>query len=230
MSPAVLERFFRRQVLPALDEVRLDHDAEDPIFALRKLVGDILRHLELQLEFLVAVGVRKIDHDARRKRRRRDFLGCRVDVRCIVVGLLAAAQDNVTILVTRRRHDRVAAFGHREEMVRRLRGADAASMAMRTLPSVPFLKPTGHDKPEASSRCTCDSVVRAPMAPQAIRSAVYCGVIVSRNSVAHGRPSSLISSSRPRARRSPSLMRKLLSRRGSLISPFQPTVVRGFSK
>jgi hypothetical protein len=34
----------------------------------------------------------------------------------------------------------------------------------------------------------------------------------------------------PRARRTPSLMRKLLSRRGSLISPFQPTVVRGFSK
>ena len=105
-----------------------------------------------------------------------------------------------------------------------------ASTAMRMLPSVPFLKPTGQDRPEASSRCTCDSVVRAPMAPQAMRSAVYCGVMVSRNSVAQGRSSSLISSRMRRARRMPSLMRKVLSRRGSLISPFQPTVVRGFSK
>ena len=105
-----------------------------------------------------------------------------------------------------------------------------ASSAMRTLPSVPFLKPTGHDSPEASSRCTCDSVVRAPIAPQEIRSAMYCGVIMSRNSVPAGMPIALMSSSSPRASRSPSLMSKLPSSRGSLISPFQPTVVRGFSK
>ena len=73
-------------------------------------------------------------------------------------------------------------------------------------------------------------MVRAPIAPQAIRSAVYCGVIVSRNSVAQGRPNSLISSNSRRAWRTPSLIRKLLSSRGSLISPFQPIVVRGFSK
>lgn len=39
------------------------------------------------------------------------------------------------------------------------------------------------------------SVVRAPMAPQATRSAVYCGEIVSRNSVPHGTPNELISMS-----------------------------------
>src|SRR5437764_1355426 len=39
-----------------------------------------------------------------------------------------------------------------------------ASTAMRMLPSVPFLNPTGHDRPEASWRCDCDSVVRAPIA------------------------------------------------------------------
>ena len=38
------------------------------------------------------------------------------------------------------------------------------------------------------------------------------------------------STSRPRARRSPSLITKLPSRWGSLMRPFQPTVVRGFSK
>jgi hypothetical protein len=50
-----------------------------------------------------------------------------------------------------------------------------ASTAMRTLPSVPFLKPTGQESPEASWRWLCDSVVRAPIAPHAIRSAMYCG-------------------------------------------------------
>jgi len=33
-----------------------------------------------------------------------------------------------------------------------------------TLPSVLFLNPTGIERPEASSRCTWLSVVRAPMA------------------------------------------------------------------
>ena len=105
-----------------------------------------------------------------------------------------------------------------------------ASMAIRTLPSVPFLNPTGQDRPEASSRWTWLSVVRAPMAPQLIRSFTYCGVIRSRYSVAAGIPISLMSTSRWRARRKPLLMRKVWSRSGSLMSPFQPTVVRGFSK
>ena len=105
-----------------------------------------------------------------------------------------------------------------------------ASTAIFTLPSVPFLNPTGHDSPEASSRCTWLSVVRAPMAPQDTRSAMYCGVIMSRNSQPAGRPNVLMSSSSSRATRTPLLMSKLPSSSGSLISPFQPTVVRGFSK
>ena len=52
-----------------------------------------------------------------------------------------------------------------------------ASMAIWTPPSVPFLKPTGMDRPEASSRCTWLSVVRAPMAPQDTRSEMNCGEI-----------------------------------------------------
>ena len=68
-------------------------------------------------------------------------------------------------------------------------GADAAliaSTAIFTSPLVPFLKPTGHESPDASSRCTWLSVVRAPIAPHAIRSARYCGVIMSRYSVPAG--------------------------------------------
>ena len=37
-------------------------------------------------------------------------------------------------------------------------------------PSVPFLNPTGQLKPDAISRWVCDSVVRAPIADQEIRS------------------------------------------------------------
>ena len=71
--------------------------------------------------------------------------------------------------------------------------ARIASTAIRTLPSVPFLKPTGAERPEASSRCTCDSVVRAPIAPQETRSPMYCGEITSRNSQPAGTPSLLMS-------------------------------------
>ncbi|MOA37732.1 hypothetical protein D3C78_1593540 [compost metagenome] len=95
--------------------------------------------------------------------------------------------------------------------------ATMASAAICTPPSVPFLKPSGQLRPELSWRWLGLSVVRAPMAPQAIRSAMYCGLSRSRNSVAMGRPRPLTSSSSSRARRRPSLMRKLPSRRGSLM-------------
>src|SRR6185295_3973387 len=61
-------------------------------------------------------------------------------------------------------------------------------MAICTPPSVPFLKPTGMDSPEASSRCTWLSVVRAPMTTQDTRSDVNCGEIGSRNSQPAARP------------------------------------------
>ncbi len=56
------------------------------------------------------------------------------------------------------------------------------------LPSVLFLKPTGIDRPDASSRCTWLSVVRAPIATHDVRSAMCCGICVSRNSDAGRQP------------------------------------------
>ena len=50
-------------------------------------------------------------------------------------------------------------------------------------------------------------LVRAPMAPQLIRSPMYCGEITSRNSLAAGMPRRLISMSSWRAMRRPSSMR-----------------------
>ncbi len=80
-------------------------------------------------------------------------------------------------------------------------------MAIFTLPSVPFLKPIGAEEPEASSRWTWLSVVRAPIAPQATRSLTYCGEMVSSSSLPAGTPNPLTSTSTWRAMRSPSLIR-----------------------
>ena len=55
-------------------------------------------------------------------------------------------------------------------------GSRAALIALTAgsiVPGVVFLKPIGMDKPEAIWRCVCDSVVRAPMADQQIKSAMY---------------------------------------------------------
>ena len=103
------------------------------------------------------------------------------------------------------------------------RAVSTASTAICVLPSVLFLKPTGIDSPDASSRCTWLSAVRAPIATHEVRSAMCCGICVSRNSDPVGSPRSLTSSSSWRASRSPLLMWKLSSRSGSLIRPFQPT-------
>jgi len=118
-----------------------------------------------------------------------------------------------------------------------------ASIATLTLPSVPFLKPIGKAEPEASSRCNWDSVVRAPIAPQVIQSAMNCGLplvsntekedeayeMVSSSSHPTGRPVALISQSSSLAILKPLLIWYELSISGSLINPFHPTVVLGFS-
>ena len=62
------------------------------------------------------------------------------------------------------------------------------------------------------------------------QSPMYCGVIGSRNSVAVGSPRSITSRRNERASRRPAAMSCEPSRCGSMIRPFQPTVVRGFSK
>jgi hypothetical protein len=108
--------------------------------------------------------------------------------------------------------------------------ARQASTATVTSPSVPFLNPIGMDRPEASCRCTWLSVVRAPMAPQATASAMYCGVIGSSHSQPTGRPRETTSSRKRRAIRRPRCTSWVPSMPGSLMSPFQPVTVRGFSK
>ena len=84
--------------------------------------------------------------------------------------------------------------------------ARMASAATFTPPSVPFLKPTGQDRPLASWRWLWLSVVRAPIAPQLMSSLMNWGESRSRNSVATGMPSCSTSSSSLRAISRPWLM------------------------
>jgi len=105
-----------------------------------------------------------------------------------------------------------------------------ASSAICIFPSVPFLNPTGIESPETSFLCSWDSVVLAPIAHQLTRSAIYCGVRVSSHSTAVGSPSLLMSSNNFLALWSHSFISQLSSKCGSFMSPFHPTVVRGFSK
>ena len=106
--------------------------------------------------------------------------------------------------------------------------ARIASTATPTDPSVPFLNPIGKETPDASSLCNCDSVVRAPMAPQEMRSAMYWGEIVSRSSDPTGTPRSVRAQRSCLATRRPLLILKEPSMSGSFMRPFHPTVVRGF--
>lgn len=53
-----------------------------------------------------------------------------------------------------------------------------ASTATAREPSVPFLNPTGNETPEASSRWSWDSVVRAPIAARERQSARNLVVVV----------------------------------------------------
>ncbi len=110
------------------------------------------------------------------------------------------------------------------------RAALIASTAVAMLPSGRFFMPIGMDRPEASWRCTWLSTVRAPIAAHDTMSAMYWGIVVSRNSQAVGSPVASTRSSSDRAVRRPVLTSPEPSRPGSLISPFQPVVDRGFSK
>ena len=142
----------------------------------------------------------------------------------------AAAQHDVRVRIARRAHDaRDAVLVNAQKTVRMPRRAHRVNRHCR-LPSVLFFKPTGIERPLAISRCVCDSVVRAPIAAHVIRSAMYCGTMGSRNSVAAGSPRPLMSSKSFRAIFKPVSMSCEPSRCGSLINPFQPMVVRGFSK
>ncbi len=124
----------------------------------------------------------EVDHHLGRKTRFRQTDFHLRHVLRAVVRLFAAAQNNMAVAVTAGIHDGgVAPLGDRQETVRCAGGVNRIDSHLDGAIGTVF-KAHRAGESEASSRCTCDSVVRAPMAPQLIRSATYCGVIISRNS------------------------------------------------
>jgi hypothetical protein len=127
-----------------------EHDAEYAILSRGELTRDILTDFDLLLRIFARVSMAEINHQTLRETRLSERLGCGIDARRIVIRRLAAAQDDMAILVAGGPHDRrMPALRHRQEMMRRLRRADRIDDL--TLPSVPFLGPTGLDS-RASSR------------------------------------------------------------------------------
>src|SRR3954468_20207205 len=103
----------------------LDHDAEDAVIPAGDLPADLARDVHLLRGIFGTVAVAEVDYNPRRNARFRERLGRDIDVRRVMVRLLAAAENDVAVLVPERRDDRRAPrLGNREKMVRRVRGAD----------------------------------------------------------------------------------------------------------
>src|SRR5262245_7580907 len=103
----------------------LDHDAKDPPIAVDDLGRYFASDLHLPLWILAAVTVTEVDHNARRDAGLSQTLGRCVDSDCVVVGLSAAAQNHVTILIPGGRYDgRMAILCYRKKMMRSLGGTN----------------------------------------------------------------------------------------------------------
>ena len=152
-----------------------------------------------------------------------------IDVGGAVVVALAAAQDDVAVRgLPRSRRWRP---GPSWSCPMKACGACGlmASTATFTPPSVPFLKPTGTPGRWRAGGGSGFLSLRARRWRPSDQVADELRLSRSRNSGAHlGGRAPDVQQADARARSRPSLMGKLPSRRGSLMSPFQLTVVRGF--
>src|SRR5438093_11526532 len=102
-----------------------DHDAEDPRITQRDLRCNVVADLYLIGRILATVAVAAIEHNARGDAGLGKSFGRGVDIGAVIIRLLAAAQDDVTVLITGGRNDRrMTRLGDRQEMMRRMRGAN----------------------------------------------------------------------------------------------------------
>src|SRR5262245_11472397 len=113
-----LEPLAGLELLAAFDQVRFDHRADDAPLAGGDLRADVACDVHLALVLLGGVGVRAVDHQPLLELRPGELLAGGRDARRVVVRALAAAQDDVAIVVAARLHDRdLPALVHRKEMV-----------------------------------------------------------------------------------------------------------------
>ena len=122
---AVGERLARHYLLVPCRQVAFDHDPNHPAFAAGKLAADVLCHLVLPGRVFTTVGMAEIDHQARCESRGRHQIRRSANTLRVVIGLGAAAQDQMTIIVAAGREDRrVPILGQGQEVMRMLRRAD----------------------------------------------------------------------------------------------------------
>ena len=112
-------------VLAAFDQVAFDHHAHNGVFAVFQLRGDVLGDDHLAGVVFIAVGVAAVDHQLGIESGFGQLLAGGLDVAAAVVGLFAAAQDDVTVGVAVGVDDGgVAGFGYGQKVVRVAGGAD----------------------------------------------------------------------------------------------------------
>ncbi|KAG1087895.1 hypothetical protein G6F40_013611 [Rhizopus arrhizus] len=115
----VAQRLALHQFLTATAQMALDHHTDAALFAVFQLNGDVLDHLRLVVRVLQAVGVAGIDHQAGRQLGLGQRLAGLGNAACVVVRLLAAAQDHMAVRIAGGRDDGGAALlGDRQEMMR----------------------------------------------------------------------------------------------------------------
>ncbi|MCY1530923.1 hypothetical protein D9M68_661310 [compost metagenome] len=115
----------RGELLRAGHQIALDHDPEDGAAAAANLLRHVPRHIQLPLMLLAAVGMAEIHHQRVAQPCRLQLpAGRRHGIR-IVVGDLAAAQDDVAIRIALGVHRRdLAVLVHAQEVVRTRCGLD----------------------------------------------------------------------------------------------------------
>ena len=138
--------------IPALPlQVTFQHEAHDGPPALLKLFEDVAGDFDLPLVILAGVVVRAVNHYGTGQPFARDSGFSAGDVFDAVVVRHPAAQHNVMIGVAGGFNDGGDAVGIHADKWCGLRLVIIALMATCRLPSVPFLKPTGMERPLAIS-------------------------------------------------------------------------------
>ena len=124
-ADAIGQRLARHQILATGFEMAFCHDAENPVITIGNLAAHILPHIHLAFRLLAAVAVTEIDHDACRNSGLGKTAAGSIHTGGVVIGFLATAQDQVTVLIPGSRDDRgMPGLGHRQKMVGGLGCAD----------------------------------------------------------------------------------------------------------
>src|ERR1035437_1641148 len=126
---SVHERFARDEFLRARDQIALNHHADDATVARGNLTSDVVRDDGLASVVLAAVGVRAVDHDARRQPGLLKLPAGRIHRCSVKVGEVApSAQNDVALRIAGGGEDgSLSVLGAAEERVLAARGKNGVN-------------------------------------------------------------------------------------------------------